>query len=535
MYKNVRYKSVVFVLFLISALLHFNPAKAQFSLSGQLRTRAELRDGYGNLVLSEAKKAGFVSQRTRLNFGYKWDLLSFGASVQDIRVWGADASTISTADGNRFMLHEGWAELTLANKADTNIKFKLVDQLSLKVGRQELIYDDSRLIGNLDWLQQARQHDMALLKIMHHGWQIDLGYAFNQNSDAAGVTNTNYVPGNLPAYVRNSLGTLTPLPAGLVPLAIGGSAANNSTKSGTPVYSNPPGTNGATQNYKSFSSLYVSRKFNQTKVSALLFNDNFGRYKLDSAGSLATGYVYGRRFLPANPADTYDYGTNSRYTYGLMINPTFGNTSGSGKIAIQAAYYQQSGDDRDGNRMNAFHYSIAATYQKGLFSITPGYDVLSGTKSADLAAGKNNSFDPLYGTPHKFWGYMDYFYAGSGSPKGGLNNPYLKFKYTANTFALGLDLHHFGLNQDMKKADGTLVGKNIGKEADFQLSYNMNKFTNIEVGYSIMKATENMPYAKAQATNDITAASFDKTGTWAYMILKFTPDFFYSKPVAIKQ
>jgi hypothetical protein len=43
-----------------------------------------------------------------------------------------------------------------------------------------LIYDDQRLIGNLDWLQQARRFDMALLKTMHKGWQIDLGYAFNQ-------------------------------------------------------------------------------------------------------------------------------------------------------------------------------------------------------------------------------------------------------------------------------------------------------------------------------------------------------------------
>ncbi len=535
MYKNVRYKLPVFAVFLLSGIFQSNITKAQFSLSGQLRTRTEIRDGYGNLTLSGAKKASFTSQRTRLNFGYKWDLLTFGVSVQDIRVWGADASTISTADGNRFMLHEGWAELTLANKADTNIKFKLVDQLSLKIGRQELIYDDSRLIGNLDWLQQARQHDMALLKVMHHGWQVDLGYAYNQNSDAAGVTNTNYVPGNLPAYVKNSSGTLVPLPAGLVPLAAGGSAANNSSKTGNPVYSNPAGTNGATQNYKSFTSLYISKKFKQTKVSALLFNDNFGKYKLDSAGSAAVGYVYGRRFVPSAPTDPYDYGTRSRYTYGLMLNPTFGNASGFGKIAVQAAYYQQSGNDRDGNRMNAFHYSVAATYQKGLFSITPGYDVLSGTKPADVISGKNNSFDPLYGTPHKFWGYMDYFYAGTGSPKGGLNNPYVKLKYTANTFAIGLDLHAFSLNQEMKKADGTLVGKNLGKEADLVLNYTMNKFTNIELGYSMMKATGNMPFAKGQAVNDVTAATFDKTPKWAYLMLKFSPDFFYAKPVAIKQ
>jgi hypothetical protein len=44
-----------------------------------------------------------------------------------------------------------------------------------------------------------------------------------------------------------------------------------------------------------------------------------------------------------------------------------------------------------------------------------------------------------------------------------------------------------------------------------------------------------MPFAKGQATTDAVAATFDKTATWAYVMFKFTPDFFYSKPVAIKQ
>jgi hypothetical protein len=108
-------------------------AKAQFTLQGQLRTRTEIRDGLGNLALNGAKSAAFTSQRTRLNFGYKWDRVVFGAAIQDVRVWGQDASSISNADGAKLMLHEGWAEVTLANKADTTIKFKLVDLLSIKM------------------------------------------------------------------------------------------------------------------------------------------------------------------------------------------------------------------------------------------------------------------------------------------------------------------------------------------------------------------------------------------------------------------
>lgn len=525
MYKNVLKwcrLSAIIVFFACWSLT----SRAQLSLTGQLRTRAENRDGYGNLVPDGSKDADFISQRTRLIFGYKWDRLNFGVTVQDVRVWGSDASSISTSD-NRLMLHEAWAELILLNKADTSIHAKFLDLLTFKIGRQELIYDDQRLIGSLDWLQQGRTHDMALLKALHHGWQIELGQAYNQNTDAGGVTNTAYVPGNIPAYIKNSLGVLVPAPAGMVPLAASGSAGNNSSKTGTPIYANPPSTNGATQDYKTFTSLYISKKFDQTKVSALFFNDNFGKYRLDSAGTATTGYVYGRRFVPSGPTDAFDYSTNKRYTYGLMINPTFGNASGIGKLAIQAAYYHQSGSDRDGLPMNAYHYTIQATYQKGWFSVNPGYDVLSGTTPTDVAAGKNNSFDPLYGTPHLFWGSMDYFYAGSSSTKGGLNNPYLKFKYTGKALAIGVDFHYFSLNQDMKKADGTLIDKHLGNEGDLKISYLMNKFTNIEFGYSLMNATDSMPFAKGQATTDVAASTFDKTANWAYVMFKFTPDFFY--------
>ena len=507
---------------------------AQFTLTGQLRTRTEIRKGLGNLVLKGSDNAAFTSQRTRLNVGYKWDRLTVGVSIQDVRVWGQDASTISNADGSKLMLHEGWADVILFNKSDTTFKTRWIDLMSFKIGRQELNYDDVRLLGNLDWLQQARRHDMALLKTLHHGWQADIGYAFNQNTEAFGITNTSYLPANVAPYVKNSLGVLVPTPAGILPMATSGNAGNNSSKFGTPVWINTPTTNGGNQNYKSFTSLYISKKFNQTKFSALFFNDNFSKYKIDSVGNEATGYVYGKRFVSGGLTDAFNYsGTNARYTYGLMINHTMGNLTGIGKIAIQAAYYAQSGKNRDGVQMkNAFHYTASATYQKGKFSITPGYDVLSGK---DVTTATDEKFDPLYGTPHKHWGYMDYFYAGTGSPAGGLNNPFLKIKYSSNMLTIGLDLHHFSLNKDMKKADGSLVPKNLGNEFDFVVNYNLNKFSNIELGYSLMSASSSMPFAKGQTTTDAVADTYKKTGTWFYAMLKFTPDFFYAKPVANKK
>ena len=58
----------------------------------------------------------------------------------------------------------------------------------------------------------------------------------------------------------------------------------------------------------------------------------------------------------------------------------------------------------------------------------------------------------------------------------------------------------------------------------------MNKFTNVELGYSVMMATDNMSIAKGQ----VQTVTYDKTGTWLYLMVNIRPDFFYAKPVAIK-
>src|SRR5947207_1770818 len=136
-------KKIVLTVAIASVFIFGKPfnSQAQFSLTGQLRTRSEFRDGAGTLNPKGTKPAFFTSQRTRLNFGYKWDRLNFNVSVQDVRVWGQDASSIGNADGNRLMVHEAWAEVVLMNASDTTIKTKWLDNLSLKIGRQALIYD----------------------------------------------------------------------------------------------------------------------------------------------------------------------------------------------------------------------------------------------------------------------------------------------------------------------------------------------------------------------------------------------------------
>ena len=159
-------------------LLWTQVAQAQLTLSGQLRTRTEVRDGQGTLSPKAAAPAFFTSQRTRLHLGYGGYRFKFYTAIQDVRVWGQDASSINRITGEAndgLMVHEAWGEVMLLDTSAT------LENLSLKIGRQELLYDDSRLLGNLDWLQQGRRHDLVLLKLEHQGWMGHLGAAFNQN------------------------------------------------------------------------------------------------------------------------------------------------------------------------------------------------------------------------------------------------------------------------------------------------------------------------------------------------------------------
>jgi len=488
---------------------------SQLSLSGQLRTRSELRDGFGTLNSKDVSSAFFISQRTRLIFGYRWDRINFNTSIQDIRVWGQDASSINSADGNRLMLHEGWADIILLNAKDSTIKARWLDNLSFKIGRQVLNYDDGRLLGELDWAQQARRHDAAVIKAMHKGWQVDLGAAFNQNTDAVGNTGTNYVAGNIPQYITNSKGTLVAAPAGMVPLSSNGAISSKSSKTGKPVLVNAPSTNGMNQEYKALQFLYLNKAVGKARLAGLLFKDDFSKYRLDSVGSYDEGYVYGRRYDQS--------GVNSRLTYGILLSGSCGD--GLKKDWAIGSYFQ-SGNDKEGADLSAQHYTVSLLFQKKKFSFGPGFDYLSGDDSS-TPSGKSHRFDPLYPTAHKFWGYMDYFYVGSGSPAGGLKNAYFKTKYTSKSFALACDIHHFSLAEDMLNTslpNNPAIKKKLGNEIDFVANYTLNKFTVLEAGYSIMNATTSMEFIK-KGTND----QADRTPQWAYLSINIRPDFLFKR------
>ena len=144
---------------------------AQLTISGELRPRAEYRNGYKTLTPNDVDAALFVSQRTRLNTKFISKDYTFFISVQDVRVWG-DVKQLNTSDNNGLAVHEAWG------------KVKFSPNFAVKLGRQEIIYDDSRMFGNVGWAQQGRSHDAAIFKFGNENYKLDLGVAYNQDAEA---------------------------------------------------------------------------------------------------------------------------------------------------------------------------------------------------------------------------------------------------------------------------------------------------------------------------------------------------------------
>ena len=426
--------------------------KAQLSLSGQLRLRSEFRDGYGSPLPEGANPAFFISQRTRLNLGYETSRLKFGISLQDVRVWGQDVSTINrstTQNNNGLMLYEAWAEILLT---DTALKNKA---LSLKIGRQELIYDDQRLIGNSDWVLQGRRFDAALLKFETTDWSFHLAAAYNQNQE-------------------NNSGTIyNPTPPG-----------------------NYPSSTNGDEMYKSLEFLHVSRKLKSGTASFLFFSDQFSRWVMDTASNTTS-----KTFLGS---------TWSRFTTGIYLNDEFG------KLGVTGSAYYQFGHSSSGQHLSTLLLSGFVQYffedgiQAGL-----GTDYTSGGSHG----GTSNVFDPLYGTPHKFWGLMDYYYVASPFGTGGLIDFYFKSKKKMSDRSwLSADFHQFTSAHEISGS------RNFGQEADLVYSYNLTREIILEGGYCHFWSTSLLSSPPVKNVPDASPNS-----NWAYIQINICPDFIFKK------
>lgn len=153
---------------------------------------------------------------------------------------------------------------------------------------------------------------------------------------------------------------------------------------------------------------------------------------------------------------------------------------------VEAAYQLGKMGEMD---IGAYLVSASLDYKINEISIGAGADLLSGT---DNTSNDFNTFQPTYGTNHKFYGYMDYFINIPGNTFfAGLNDFYAKLNYQPkdSKFSFGADFHHFMSNKPIlvttfQNPDGE-EQNTFGQELDLTVRYNFVKGTTITWGGSV--------------------------------------------------
>lgn len=224
------------------------------------------------------------------------------------------------------------------------------------------------------------------------------------------------------------------------------------------------------QPYKNMQTVWYHYKANQQPFNASLLFINLG---------LETG-------------DKETQKSHTRYlqtmgTY-LTYNPSDWNLSGT--------FYYQTGKNVNNLSVSAFMWNLKAQYNfSKQWSAFLATDYLSGNKPG---SDKFKAFDPLYGTHHKFYGGMDYFYASSfakGFNPGLWDNQLgIAFKPSSKV-GLSLNYHYFSTTAKVIKEDASYK-KGLGSEFDFQVDWTLMKDVKLSAGYSVMAGTETMDIVK---------------------------------------
>lgn len=187
---------------------------------------------------------------------------------------------------------------------------------------------------------------------------------------------------------------------------------------------------------------------------------------------------------------------------------------------FDASIYYQFGKTPANTDISAWMGSFRAAYNiDSNWKVSVGTDYLSGDKDGN----KYKAFNPLYGTHHKFYGSMDYFYA---SPFANGLNPGLWDTYAGVLFKasdkvnLQANYHYFRTAEDFPPENAD-YSKGLGSEIDLQIDWNIMKDVKLTAGYSVMFGTESMDIVKG--------GYHESWQDWGWVSLNINPRVFLSK------
>jgi len=141
--------------------------RANEVLPAWLRVRGEFRErmeGFDGLGFNDSREDLYYLSRLRLNATITPSrLLSFQVQGQDARVARQTVGPTGTPFRAPFDMRMAFADVGNAQS-----------RVAVRVGRQELVYGEQRLVGHVGWLNAARTFDAAKLTVRGKRLQLDV-------------------------------------------------------------------------------------------------------------------------------------------------------------------------------------------------------------------------------------------------------------------------------------------------------------------------------------------------------------------------
>jgi hypothetical protein len=156
----------------------------QLSFDGQYRPRFLFHTGQDFLGKASEKRE-FFTHRARLGATIDFrEKVAVTVRIQDVRHWGEEADTLGDFSADGLDAHEAF------------LVTRPADWLSLKVGRQEIVFDNARLVGNVDWVQRGRSFDAVRADISSDRVTLSTFYSKLIEKDASPDTANPALPAN---------------------------------------------------------------------------------------------------------------------------------------------------------------------------------------------------------------------------------------------------------------------------------------------------------------------------------------------------
>tara|TARA_R100001369_G_scaffold63147_1_gene90099 strand:+ start:11205 stop:12488 length:1284 start_codon:yes stop_codon:yes gene_type:complete len=237
--------------------------------------------------------------------------------------------------------------------------------------------------------------------------------------------------------------------------------------------------------YKTMQYLYLKENWKNLNGSLLLLNNGFQNFETDGT-------------TPEGISNLQTFGTHLDYkkgSFGAALNAFLQTGERQGALDVGGAYLL-------GLDLN---YNATAKVSLGA-----GVEIISGNDTS--TSDKTEAFFPLYGTNHKFNGFMDYFYVGNHANSVGLLDVHVSanFKLGEKSSLLVKALNFSG-EQALPSGE-----KSLGTELDLVFSQAFNGYS-LQLGYSQMFANDGM-YELKGISEDASASS--QNWAWAMLVIK---------------